>query len=485
MSYVEFKRGIKDSYVNLENKSHNTFYYCEDTQELYLGDEFINKIKSTTKINETKVVKAWTNSDYTGRCYYVVTDIDNNWVASGDIVYYDENLEYPFAVAKTPIKNQFMVSTITLYYDMSLDYNETTKVRYVAKDDVLVTEKSVVEFVHNNHTQISGGDNTYLIINSADDKSRNNYNIFLGSIDKQGEARFDEFLATIKSIKTHLENNNYYNKENLTADELLRIQGLNFKQGDVVCYNAETGTPHNNDKLGHLIVFPWEEFVDEYEKKGYANIDEKYRYPVGLVLNPQRRTFVYSKLYTPNMMPYGGTGNVLHFARTSVSNGLDTKHAVEVFWNTPQQSGNKTMNFPAFYELSLQQSGTQMTEGKPPQNLFYLQRPYNYIPSIIELEDCFDNNLTIPHPDTPYFIPSNGRPLSRMEYMLGLKDGLVLANETTGDNFPTFIPDYNIFNGVSSTLASNVGKLNVGNRNTSIDCYDIRTEQFYLIIGLY
>lgn len=451
-----------------------------------------NKIKTskldivTGEINGKKVIKAWTSSDYTGTCYYVVTDMDNNWVKSGDIVYYDEELKYQYATAKAPLKNSFMILNNILYYDASLDYNETTKVRFIAKDDVLVNEKSVVEFVHNNHTQISGGDNTYLIINSSDNKSINNYNINLVRIDKEGAALTDDFLATIKSIKTHLENNNYYNKENLTADELLRIQGLNFKQGDVVCYNIETGNLYNVDTLGmNFIVFPWEEFVDEYEKKGYANVDEKYKYPVGLVLDPQRRTFVYSQLYTPGMVPFGGTGNVLHFARTSVSNGLDTKYAVEAFWNTPQQSGNKSMNFPAFYDLSIQNAGTLMTEGKPPQNLFYLQKSYNYIPSIIELEDCFDNNLTIPHPNTPYIVPSNNRPLSKMEYILGLKNGLVLEEQTDSDNFPVFIPEYNIFNGVSSTLASNIGKLNVGNRNTSIDCYDIRTEQFYLIIGLY
>lgn len=76
MSYVEFKRGSKNEYNLLETKSIDTFYHCEDTGELFLGETLINvtpnEFLKLVTINELIDLKL--NNNLIPGCKYLITD---------------------------------------------------------------------------------------------------------------------------------------------------------------------------------------------------------------------------------------------------------------------------------------------------------------------------------------------------------------------------------------------------------------------------
>lgn len=476
---VEFKRGLRSDYDLLANKSKNIFYYCEDTCELFLGDKLITISPSQIidgAISGKKVIKAWSNSDYTGTCYYVVTDLDNGWVKYGDLVYYDEELTLGFGSAKFPLANQITVNNVILYYNINDDYSDKIKIRYLASDEKLVTEKSVVEFVHDNHTEIRGGDDKYLILSKIKDLDKNNYTIDLNSVDKEGLAKSDIEIATIKSIKT-------LTKDYITKELIENIQNENVKVGDVVIFDTDKGIPQLSEQIGNNFkTISWEAYVQEYEQN-FETAYEKYKYPMGLVLDPVKRTFLYAKIFNPGRAMYGGTSSVISPYLTSIDDGKQTDERIQMLWNTPSYSGagNHVNYFPIFYELHENQLPvTQMTSGTPPGNIFYLQKTTNYISSIGEIEKCMEDTRII-KPTDEYTILN--RQLSRMEYMLGLNKGFKLTD--TVDNFPVYLPADEL-NVVSSTMPGPRNNLFcMYNRFNSVDGMLVNSSYYHLVIGLY
>lgn len=164
-----------------------------------------------------------------------------------------------------------------------------------------------------------------------------------------------------------------------------------FKTGDVVYYSNYNGKDHFG-------VMPFE----DYESNPTS--DKNTRFPIGLVADPVKRTFVFTDLINACMFVNGSCISDYLAGYTSLDNGQETAKRLSTI-------GGSVLNsyFPAFYDLRY--------NPKSNGSCFYTKQEDAYIPSLKEWEDVY--SLCIGMYDA-----------SQMDKLICLKNGVTPAMGT-------------------------------------------------------
>ena len=181
-----------------------------------------------------------------------------------------------------------------------------------------------------------------------------------------------------------------------------------FKRGDVVYYSNYNGKDHFG-------VMPFEDYESNHTS------DENTRFPIGLVADPVKRTFVFTDLI--NKYLFTNTAKILEYlaSYTSYDNGQETARRLSTI-------GGSVLNayFPAFYDLRY--------NPKSNGSCFYAKQDNSYIPSLKEWEDVY--SLCIGMYDA-----------SQMDKLICIKNGVTPA---TG----TYIVPFNQFYAQTSSVGN-------------------------------
>ena len=191
-----------------------------------------------------------------------------------------------------------------------------------------------------------------------------------------------EFLFETEQIVKQLD-------EKFIPDSIKRT--TKFKRGDVVYYS-------NYNKKPHVGVMPFE----DYESNPTS--DESTRFPIGLVADPVKRTFVFTDLINKDL--FTNTAYIMDYLAgyTSLDNGEETAERLDTIENTTLSN-----YFPAFYDLR--------HNPKSNGSCFYAKQQYAYIPSLKEWEDVY--SLCVGMYDA-----------SQMDKLICLKNGVTPVKET-------------------------------------------------------
>ena len=174
-------------------------------------------------------------------------------------------------------------------------------------------------------------------------------------------------------------------------EEVRGASTTKFKRGDVVYYSNYNGHPH-------VGVMPFE----DYESN--PTNDQSTRFPIGLVADPVKRTFVFTDLINKDL--FTNTAKIMDYlaSYTSHDNGQETAKRLSTI-------GSSVLNayFPAFYDLRY--------NPKSNGSCFYAKQNNAYIPSIQEWEDVY--SLCVGMYDA-----------SQMDKLICLKNGVTPVKET-------------------------------------------------------
>ena len=183
-----------------------------------------------------------------------------------------------------------------------------------------------------------------------------------------------------------------------------------FKRGDVVYYYT-----NYNGNPPHIGVMPFE----DYERNPTST--ENTRFPIGLVADPVKRTFVFTELINNDL--FTNTAYIIDYLAgyTSLDNGQETAKRLSTI-------GGSVLNayFPAFYDLR--------HNPKSNGSCFYEKQKDAYIPSLKEWEDVY--SLCVGMYDA-----------SQMDKLICLKNGVTPA-------IGTYIIPFNQFYAQTSSVGN-------------------------------
>lgn len=164
-----------------------------------------------------------------------------------------------------------------------------------------------------------------------------------------------------------------------------------FKRGDVVYYSSYNGKDHFG-------VMPFEDYENN------PTYDESTRFPIGLVADPVKRTFVFTDLINKDLFVNEAKISEYLAGYTSLDNGQKTAKRLSTI-------DRSVLNpyFPAFYDLRY--------NPKSNGSCFYAKQTDAYIPSLKEWEDVY--SLCVGMYDA-----------SQMDKLICLKNGVTPVKET-------------------------------------------------------
>ena len=164
-----------------------------------------------------------------------------------------------------------------------------------------------------------------------------------------------------------------------------------FKRGDVVYYSNYNGKDHFG-------VMPFEDYENN------PTSDESTRFPIGLVADPVKRTFVFTDLINKDLFANEAKISEYLAGYTSLDNGQKTAKRLSTI-------DGSVLNpyFPAFYDLRY--------NPKSNGSCFYAKQTDAYIPSLKEWEDVY--SLCVGMYDA-----------SQMDKLICLKNGVTPVKET-------------------------------------------------------
>ena len=162
------------------------------------------------------------------------------------------------------------------------------------------------------------------------------------------------------------------------------VKAPKYKRGDVVYYS-------NYNRKPHFGVMPFEDY-----KNNPTNSSDT-RSPIGLVVDPVKRTFIFTDLINYDFTQNPNYVSTYLDSYTSHSNGAETAKRLSTLSDSVLSP-----YFPAFYDLAYMPKSS---------GCFYMKQKNSYIPSLQEWEDAYSLCCLLYDP-------------SPMDTLIALRDGL-------------------------------------------------------------
>lgn len=172
-----------------------------------------------------------------------------------------------------------------------------------------------------------------------------------------------------------------------------------YKRGDVVYYSNYNLEPHFG-------IMPFEDY------KNNPTNSESTRFPIGLVVDPVKRTFIFTDLIPHNFTQNTDCVKTYLSSYTSHSDGKETARRLSTLSNDVLAS-----YFPSFNYLK----NFKYNNG----SCFYIKQKNAYIPSLQEWEEAYSLCRLLYDP-------------SPMDTLIALRDGLTLSQELYVSDFRQF-----------------------------------------------